>query len=389
MFKEFIESNGNSQNVRRIYCGRVADFLSRHPEATELGKEELRSLVESYVEELPVTTAVGMAATAVRYYWSMRFGERWCARFDFADYAEDEKIEEECRRFERWLAALGRLSATTIKDRVRKVKAFLYTQFHGAFSRERVNLEAVHAFLSDGLGGKSAATRQGFCTEVRSYARFLESQGFGRTAGPVVRMAYRGPVVPSRLPACIPPDDYERIRESVDVSHARGKRDLAMLLLMGNLGLRRSDVALLGIDDVDWSEGVLHVRNSKSVSDRSIPLDAETGQALEDYVVNGRPRVRGGALFLPCGNERRGDRMTFDQVGEAMRLAAQRAGVRFGGTHSLRRRVASSMVNNGVPVKFVADILGHESPKTTMLYLRVDEGRLRAAASPWPGEVRR
>ena len=161
---------------------------------------------------------------------------------------------------------------------------------------------------------------------------------------------------------------------------------LAMLLLMGNLGLRRSDVALLGVDDVAWSDGVLRVRDSKSVSDRSIPIDAETGHALQDYVMNGRPRVRGGALFLPCGNERRGERMSFEQVGNAMGLVAQKAGVRFSGTHSLRRGVASNMVNGGVPVKFVADILGHESVKTTMGYFRVDAGRLRLAASPWPGE---
>ena len=44
------------------------------------------------------------------------------------------------------------------------------------------------------------------------------------------------------------------------------------------------------------------------------------------------------------------------------------------------------MVNEGVPIKFVADVLGHESVKTTMGYLRVDVERLRKAASPWPGE---
>ena len=185
----------------------------------------------------------------------------------------------------------------------------------------------------------------------------------------------------------MPAEDYAAVRESIDASTARGKRDLAMLLLMGNLGLRQSDVALLDLDDVDWANGVLRVRDSKSISDRSIPLDEETGYALQDYVMQGRPRATSRSLFLPCGNEAPGERMGFGQVGGAIELAAQKAGVMLHGTHSLRRAVASAMVNGGIPIKFVADVLGHESVKTTMGYLRVDVEQLRKAASPWPGEV--
>ena len=55
------------------------------------------------------------------------------------------------------------------------------------------------------------------------------------------------------------------------------------------------------------------------------------------------------SLFLPCGNEAPGERMGFGQVGGAIGLAAQKAGVILRGTHSLRRAVASAMVNGGVP----------------------------------------
>ena len=70
-----------------------------------------------------------------------------------------------------------------------------------------------------------------------------------------------------------------------------------------------------------------------------------------------------------------------------MELVSQKAGIAFRGTHSLRRAVASGMVNGGTPIKFVADILGHESVATTMVYLRIDAERLRLAASPWPAGV--
>ena len=147
-------------------------------------------------------------------------------------------------------------------------------------------------------------------------------------------------------------------------------------------------MALLELDDVDWANGVLHIRHSKSISDRSIPLDEETGEALEHYVLNGRPNDTGSrSLFLPEGLEEKGPQLTYRQVGGAISLLSEKAGVRNAGTHSFRRAVATNMVNNGVPIKPIADLLGHEDIATTMGYLRVDIGSLRKVASPWPEEV--
>ena len=76
------------------------------------------------------------------------------------------------------------------------------------------------------------------------------------------------------------------------------------------------------------------------------------------------------------------------QVADAVKLLAEKAGVRgYRGAHSLRRAAATNMVSNGVSVKVVADVLGHESVRTTMGYLRLDVESLRAACSPWPGKV--
>lgn len=387
MFRSFIRANGNSENVCNLYWKRVRTFLAKHPEAMELDKDALKSLVDDYISAIPITSGIEVTATAVRYYWTMRFGERWCKRFDPKDYPTSEAIEKECSEFAVYLQSLGYLSARTVHDRTNKVKRFLYVMFDSGFDRGKVCLASVMAYLAEGMPGMSASTRRGFCTEVRSYARFLASRGCVETAGPISRMRLTGPAIADKLPDCIADCDYAAMVASIDTSSARGKRDLAMLMLMGNLGLRRSDAALLDVGDVDWANGVLHVRNSKSQSDRSIPIDAVTGKALEDYALKGRPEACGRALFLPCGKEAKGERMTFDQVEGAMKLVSQKAGVAFRGTHSLRRAVASGMVNGGTPIKFVADILGHESVATTMVYLRIDAERLRLAASPWPAGV--
>ena len=388
-YRAFIEANGNSPNVCAMYHKRVRTFLDKRPEAMEADEKSLREIVDGYIDSLPVTSGIGVTATAVRYYWTMRFGKPYFERFDSRSYPVNDGIERECDEFEASLRNAGRLSETTVMQRRQKVRQYLYIMFGGRkFERGMVDLASVMRYLSHEIAHTSAWTKRGFCTEIRSYARFLCANGFEATAGPIVRVSLKGPEPADRLPKCISGSEYEAMSDSVDPGTPRGKRDLAMLLLMGNLGLRRSDVALLELDDVDWANGVLHVRNSKSVSDRSIPLDQETGAALEDYVANGRPRDAGSrSLFLPDGLETRRQQMTFGQVGGAIALLSEKAGVKDPGTHSLRRGVATNMINNGVPIKLIADLLGHEDIATTMGYLRVDIGTLRKVASPWPEEV--
>lgn len=388
-FRTFIEANGNSPNVCAMYFKRVRTFLGKHSEAMTADEQVLREIVDEYIESLPVTSGIGVTATAVRYYWTMRFGKPYFRRFDPRSYPVNQSIERECLEFEAQLMSSGRLSPVTVRQRATKVKQYLYTMFGSAeFERGMVNLASAMVYISEKIAHTSASTKRGFCTEIRAYASFLCANGHEDTAGPITKVALKGPEPMDSLPKCINEEDFEALTTSVDPESARGKRDLAMLLLMGNLGLRRSDVALLALDDVDWANGILRIRHSKSVSDRSIPLDSETGSALEDYVVNARPMGTGSrSLFLPDGLEAKGPRMTFEQVGGAIRLLSEKAGVRDSGTHPLRRAVATNMVNNGVPIKPIADILGHETLATTMGYLRVNVESLRKAAAPWPKEV--
>ena len=143
MFRSFIRANGNSENVCNLYWKRVRTFLAKHPEAMELDKDALKSLVDDYISAIPITSGIEVTATAVRYYWTMRFGERWCKRFDPKDYPTNEAIEKECSEFAVYLQSLGYLSARTVHDRTNKVKRFLYVMFDSGFDALVEHLEDV------------------------------------------------------------------------------------------------------------------------------------------------------------------------------------------------------------------------------------------------------
>ena len=89
-FKSFIKANGNSPNVQAMYFKRVRMFLEKRPEAMEAGEQGLRSIVDDYIASLPVTSGIGVTATAVRYYWNMRFGKPYFERYRFDDYDDPQ-----------------------------------------------------------------------------------------------------------------------------------------------------------------------------------------------------------------------------------------------------------------------------------------------------------
>ena len=385
-YEEFLVGNGNSERVRKMYCKWVAGFLDEHPEALDVGEDELRSICDSYVEGLPLTQATELVAAAVRFFWSMRFGKRYFKRVYLSSFPEDEAIEREGELFEAFLVGRGKAESTAAAGAA-SIKRFLYTTFPGgSFSRGAVCADAVRSYISTHLADAAPSTSGLFVTHARAYARFLMSEGCENAAG-IALLPLRAPTRKGDVGPVLSEEGYLAILAAADEGTPCGMRDRAMVMLMGNLGMRSSDVARLTLDDVDWDRGQLHVRKSKSKAERVLPLDADTGGAIERYVVGWRAsaETESRALFLPTGQAAGRPSMSPQQVRRAARNLAVRAGVReYRGTHALRRAAATSMIRGGASVKVVADVLGHEDVTTTMPYLALDAETLRKACSPWP-----
>ena len=389
LYEDFIVRNGNSENVRKMYRRRVEVFLDARPEALDAGLADLRSICDEYVSSLPVNSATEVAAAAVRYFWTMVTGRPYFERLALSAFERDDLIEREASEFEAWMRSERGLDDSTIANRLRTVRQMLYSTFEpGTFDRRSVSVVTVRHHIAERAGKLAPTTVGRMVADIRSYASFLTARGVG-PARQIALLPLKAPGRARNVGPIMSDEDFRRIVAETEGGGERGLRDRAILLLMGNLGLRASDVAALSVDDVDWSRGLLHIRESKSVSDRTVPIDEETGSALEAYVVGARgPRPGTRALFLPAGREAGGAAVTSAQVVRAVKLLAEKAGVSgYHGAHSIRRAVATGMVAGGASVKVVADVLGHESVQTTMRYLRVDMASLSQACSPWPEAV--
>jgi site-specific recombinase XerD len=243
--------------------------------------------------------------------------------------------------------------------------------------------EHVTAFLLRECERLSVASAGGKVGELRSLLRFLFVRGFTRLA-----LAESVPSVAgwkdTEIPQLMAREDVERLIACCDRSRLDGTRDVAILLLLARLGLRSVEVARLELCDLDWRAGELVVHGKGRREDR-LPLLEDVGAALAEYLtLRGQRDHR--RVFLTLRAPTRPIRP--DLVGDVVQRACQRAAVRHVGAHRLRHALASEMLARGASLVDISQVLRHRDLSTTAIYAKVDLGRLRQVAQPWPGATR-
>lgn len=230
----------------------------------------------------------------------------------------------------------------------------------------------------------SVGSTQFFVVAVRSFLRFCFTEGLIPTdlSGAALTITGRRR---SPLAAGITTADTHRLLNSCDRRGREGRRDYAILLILLRLGLRASEVAALSLEDIDWRAGLIVV-HGKSRRDDQLPLPADVGASITAYLQRGRPHSSLREVFLrslaPVQALGRGG------ISTVVRRACRRSGIAPVGSHRLRHTLACEMVNSGVPLPEIAQVLRHRSLTSTALYARLDIDGLRALARPWPGGER-
>ena len=191
---------------------------------------------------------------------------------------------------------------------------------------------------------------------------------------------------PERIPSYFTANEVMRIEQSVSRNSANGKRNYAMLLLASRLGLRASDIANLQFSDIDWDKNMITLTMQKTKKVIELPLLADVGNAIIDYLRHGRPKSDSQNVFL-SGNAPY-VAATKNMVCAAINGIILRSGVdtsgKHHGPHSLRHSLASAMLNGGSLMPVISESLGHRSTQTTLAYLKIDIRSLQKCALPVP-----
>jgi len=279
------------------------------------------------------------------------------------------------------------LAEDTLEYLHRNLEQFLSSCFkQRPVDYSAITAARIHTYVDRLPQSLSNSKRRGTCIALRGYFRFLQLQsiatGHLQSVVPKVRSS-RAALSPKWLTSA----DADQLLGVINRSRASGKRNYAVILCMIDLGMRVGDVARLSLEDIDWSEGTVRVGNHKRARPYRLPLPQRLGQALAEYLAKGRPSSQRREIFL-CHAHPRGTPVTTAALKRMVGRTWELAGLakRFSGTHILRHSVATRMKQEGVGLKFIADVLGHHSLQTTTLYAQVDLPALRTVAQPWPEE---
>jgi site-specific recombinase XerD len=226
----------------------------------------------------------------------------------------------------------------------------------------------------------SVSATQNFVNGLRAFLRFGFVEGLVGADLSQAALSIRGRSS-SPLPTGISSADADALLGSCDRRHALGRRDYAIIITLLRLGLRRSELAGLRLDDIDWRAGELIVRGKGAREDR-LPLPADVGQAIATYLRRGRPRSSRREVFLR--SKAPYEPIASGTVASTVRRACRRARIPEFGSHRLRHTAACDMVQANVPLLQIGQVLRHRSLQSTARYARVDVERLRLLAAPWP-----
>lgn len=187
------------------------------------------------------------------------------------------------------------------------------------------------------------------------------------------------------IPRAIPADQVRQLLVSINRDTSVGRRDYAIFLILSRLGLRAGEVAFLDLDDIDWKAGCLSV-HGKSGRRIELPLPKDVGEAIVAYLQNGRPHSTSRRVFLRAKAPIHGFK-TQCAISSLVRHTLRRAGIvaPTNGAHQFRHGLATEMLRHGASLTEIGEVLGHRSPETTKIYIKVDLEALRPLALPWPG----
>jgi integrase/recombinase XerC len=282
--------------------------------------------------------------------------------------------------FQKYLAVERQASPHTIRNYLSDLQQFFdfaTTDLHQALrTPDQITPELVRAFLAAAhKGGATARTLARKLASLRSFLRFLQSQG---ALNDNAARRVRTPKARRPLPQALSIDQVFALLDTPATPPTPHQvRDQAILELFYATGIRVSELAGLNVADADLTAGTLRVRG-KGKRERQVFFGKTAAAALHAYLQE-RPRARhapeNDALFL----NRRGGRLSTRGVHLLIKKHSRRTNLPLRTSpHTLRHAFATHLLDNGADLRSIQELLGHQRLSTTQQYVHVSTDRLMA-----------
>ena len=279
----------------------------------------------------------------------------------------------------------GLADATVVLRRLHVAPFLQSLEKQGALSDLRsLAPSVVHDYIIEISQPLTRASRKHLVSALRSFLRFAHVKGYlDRGLVDAVPVILTRKL--DRLPHTISWESVQKLLAMPDQTTLVGKRDYAILRLVAGYGLRIGQAIHLRVRDVDWRQGLIYFPAEKGCKPLSFPLLKEVAEALLAYLRHRGEFPSSEEVFLAVRGEPRPLGVN-NHLGAALRGYYLRAGIKTTryGAHPIRHAFATRLMEQGTPMKDIADLPGHRSIETTFLYTKVDVQQLRTLAAEWP-----
>ena len=272
--------------------------------------------------------------------------------------------------FEKVVSKLGQQvtlrgqSKSTLNNYIRRIALFVV---HFEKLPEKIDPEEVNEYLVALARDPKSPSRSSFKHMVYGLRYYYRLLGMNKNA-----IALPSLKKETKLPVIL---NHKELRELFAAPTLLKQR--VVLALIYSAGLRGQEVINLKISDIDFDRKIIHIRQSKYKKDRIVPLAASMAIGLKKYLKAENPY-----LWLFNGKEPDG-RYSIRGLSWVMRENLKKTSVKKDvNLHSLRHSYATHLLEQGVNIVTLKELLGHADITTTMIYLHVAQCELIKAHSP-------
>lgn len=255
-----------------------------------------------------------------------------------------------------------------LKANARHFLKFLEDTGHNDFTG--MSLQTIRDFLI-----AAQPTHQGSMPNVMQSVKklvcFLNKEGKAALTPEMILFNVAAPR--KKVLPCFSSEEVKAILKHINTDTPQGKRDYAIIYLASRTGLRCSDILGLKLADIDWKHNELHIIQKKTGQPLSLPFGSDTGKAIADYILQGRPDTDVPYVFLrvaPPYRKLADTAVTSSILAKYMKKAGITHLPGDGKTfHALRRSIGTWMLESEIPLPTISQILGHRNLDSTKRYL--------------------
>jgi len=274
-------------------------------------------------------------------------------------------IALEIKKFKKYLET-KRYSENTIKTYIDALRVFFC--FHHEKSIDALNVEDVVVFNTDYILSKSLSIS--YQNQVINAIKLFYKNRYKRNMD--IGLLER-PRREKRLPNVLSKNEIKLILEApINLKHR------SMLSLIYACGLRRSELLNLKPKDVLSDRNLLFIRQSKGKKDRVVPISNKVIEILREYYKAYKPKTW---LFE---GQQSGQKYSERSIQLVLNQAVSKANIKKPvSLHWLRHSYATHLLENGTDLRYIQELLGHNSSKTTEIYTHVSARNLQQIRSPF------